>query len=123
MKPSIVILVHQNTLERSLKHYAIYYMAEFWKKRGYKVEFLIGVSRFVPADICLVHVDVSLVPREFLEFANQYEIVLNSKISDVRKRTISNNKMLATTHKPQIRNRSGIALVTVYTNQPLRWDV
>jgi hypothetical protein len=47
-------------------------LAEFWRENGLEVVYLYGADRFVPADLVLVHVDPSVVPEEYLEFAAQY---------------------------------------------------
>jgi len=52
----------------------------------------------VPADLIIVHVDLSVVPDEYLEFARQYPIVLNGKVKDIRKSTFS--KHLVTKDDP-----------------------
>jgi hypothetical protein len=50
---------------------------------------LYGVDEFVPADALIVHVDLSVVPDEYLEFASRYPVVLNGRVKDIRKRAIS----------------------------------
>jgi hypothetical protein len=52
----------------------------------------------MPADLIIVHVDLSVVPDEYLEFARQYPIVLNGKVKDIRKSTFS--KHLVTKDDP-----------------------
>ena len=43
----------------------------------------------MPADLVLVHVDLSVVPEPYLEFAARYPIVLNGRVRDIRKTAIS----------------------------------
>jgi len=69
--------------------YAATALAEFWRRDGHTVTYIFGVKKFVPADLLLVHVDLSVVPDEYLTFARQYPIVLNGKIKDIRKSTFS----------------------------------
>ena len=52
----------------------------------------------MPADLIMVHVDLSVVPDEYLEFAKQYPIVLNGTVKDIRKSTFS--KYLVTNDDP-----------------------
>ncbi|MCG2588962.1 hypothetical protein [Rhodohalobacter sulfatireducens] len=49
--------------------------------------FLFGTDRFVPADLLFMHVDLSIVPDKYLEFAEKYPIVINGNIKDIRKST------------------------------------
>ncbi len=45
----------------------------------------------MPADIILVHVNLSVVPEDYLEFASRYPIALNGRVRDIRKSTTSPN--------------------------------
>lgn len=91
MKKKITILLHKNHQPKFTRSYVIYYLAKHWSEDGHEVTFLRGVHRFVPADICIVHVDLSVVPTEYIEFAHRYPIVVNGKVTDIRKRHFSRN--------------------------------
>jgi hypothetical protein len=88
---TIAILFHENNRKRHLSSYAITFLAEFWRQDGNRVHYLFGTRKFVPADILLIHVDLSVVPDEYLEFASRYPIVLNRAARDIRKSLISAN--------------------------------
>jgi hypothetical protein len=88
MKHKIAILYHEKQRGRSL-NYVINRYAEFWRADGLEVVSLFGVSEFVPADLVIVHVDLSVVPDEYLEFAKRYPVVLNGEVKDIRKSTFS----------------------------------
>lgn len=77
--------------ERDLAPYLVDHLAGFWREDGHDVGYLYGTRRFVPADVLLVHVNLSVVPDEYLEFAARYPIVLNGGIRDIRKSTFSTN--------------------------------
>ncbi len=66
-------------------------MTPFWEAWGINVIHVYGTERFVPADAVLVHVDLSVVPEDYLEFAHRYPLVINGKITDIRKRSYSPN--------------------------------
>jgi hypothetical protein len=51
--------------------------------------------KLAPADILLIHVDLSVVPDEYLEFASRYPIALNKAAKDIRKSLISLNLVRA----------------------------
>ena len=88
-KSRIAILLHENDKERMLQSSLIYSMAEYWKRDGHEVIYLYGTETFLPADLIFVHVDLSVVPDSYLEFARQYPIAINGKIKDVRKSVIN----------------------------------
>ncbi len=91
MKKKIAILFHKNDIKRNLKKYAIISIAEYWRNYGIKVIFVFGVDRFVHADIAILHVNLSVVPDEYIEFARHYPIVLNGEVKDIRKSSFSRN--------------------------------
>lgn len=87
----IAILFHQNDRHRDVSCYAVTHLSEFWREDGHDVILLFGAGRFVRADLIIVHVNLSVVPDEYLDFARRYPIVLNGAVRDIRKRTISQN--------------------------------
>jgi len=87
----VVVLFHEGDRFRDLSSYLVHHLAEFWREDGYRVTYLFGTRRFVAADLVLVHVNLSVVPEAYLEFAARYPIVLNGSVRDIRKSTISTN--------------------------------
>lgn len=87
---TIAILFHEND-RRRLWSYAVTFLAEFWRQDGNQVRYLFGIRKFVPADLLLIHVDLSVVPDEYLEFADRYPLALNREIKDIRKSVVSTN--------------------------------
>ena len=84
------MLFHQQD-HREPAEYIVHHLAEFWREDGHTVDYVYGIRRFAPADLVLVHVNLSVVPDDYLEFAKRYPMVLNGKIRDIRKSTFSNN--------------------------------
>lgn len=64
---------------------------EAWRAAGHEVRYLLGCREFWPADVAILHVDLSVVPARFLEFARRYPVALNAGIPDIRKRVLSRN--------------------------------
>jgi hypothetical protein len=83
----IAVLFHEN--DRSPSLYVVDQLAQVWRTDGYEVQYLFGTRRFAPADLLLVHVNLSVVPSNYIQFAKQYQIVINGEISDIRKRKVS----------------------------------
>ena len=86
----IAVLFHERNRQWRLP-YLIDKYAGFWQADGHSVFPLYGVSEFVPADLIFVHVDLSVVPQEYLDFAARYPISLNGKVRDIRKTAFSKN--------------------------------
>lgn len=87
----IAILFHENETEKTVKHSLISIFSQFWEEDGYEVTYLFGTEEFIPADLLFVHVDMSVVPDRYLEFASQYEVTVNAHVKDIRKSVISLN--------------------------------
>ena len=87
----IAVLFHRGDRHRNPAEYIIHHLAEFWREDGHTVNYIFGLRRFEPADLVLVHVNLSIVPDDYLEFAKRYPIVLNGKIRDIRKSSFSRN--------------------------------
>jgi len=88
-KKRIAILFHEKQ-ERPNK-FVIHHLAQYWRDDGHEVVYLLGCNDFVPADIIIVHVDLSIVPDVYLEFAQKYPIVLNGKLDNICKSHVSSN--------------------------------
>jgi hypothetical protein len=71
--------------------YVITRLADIWKHEGIDVTFVFGTKKVVPADLAILHIDLSVVPGEYLEYAHQYPETLNGSIADIRKSTFSTN--------------------------------
>jgi hypothetical protein len=93
MQKKIAILFHENE-KNPRPGYLISYFADLWREEGNEVIFLFGVKKFVPADLIIVHVDLSVVPDKYLAFAQQYPIVLNGEVKDIRKSTFSKTALV-----------------------------
>ena len=87
----IAVLFHENDRHRDLSTYIVGHLAPFWREDGHQVTFLFGTRHFVPADILFVHVNLSVVPDRYVEFAARYPVAVNSRIRDIRKSVISRN--------------------------------
>jgi len=87
----IAVLFHKGDRFSDLSIYIVHHLARFWREDGHEVVYLFGPRRFVPADLVLVHVNLSVVPDAYLELAARYPVALNGRIRDIRKTAISEN--------------------------------
>lgn len=85
----VCILMHGASRPSDVRNWAIDDFVGHWRNDGLDVEYLFGTEHRVPARILLVHVDLSVVPDEYLEFAAGYERVINGTVRDIRKSTYS----------------------------------
>jgi hypothetical protein len=96
VKRRIAVLFHEHDRRRDLSVYLIWHFARFWREAGHAVELVFGGGEHVPADVALVHVDLSVVPDAYLELARGYPITLNARVRDIRKSTLSRHRLRAT---------------------------
>lgn len=71
------------------ERYVVSKLARYWREDGIVVHYLRGTRAFVPADVLFLHVDLSVLPADVLSFAQQYPLVINQHVRDIRKRTFS----------------------------------
>src|SRR5580765_1354501 len=85
----IGILLHKDDAAFLYFKYLIKLLIKEWKSLGYSVETIRGTDRFVPADLVISHVDLTVVPDEYKEFLAQYPCVINRNVPDISKSKIS----------------------------------
>jgi hypothetical protein len=93
----VAILIHERQRVRRLQVYAISHLARFWRDEGIEVQVFAGVKRFSPADLLIVHVDLSVVPDKYLDFAARFPRCLNGSLADIRKSAISHLQVTSDT--------------------------
>jgi len=86
---SIVVIHHERSLRKYENDSLLAFIAQRWRGRGIKVTNVYGSSEFVLADMAIVHVDLSVVPERYCDFAQRYPVSVNTLVTDIRKRTFS----------------------------------
>lgn len=84
----IVILQHAMQGRAPLP-YMILPMAELWRARGHEVTVHHGARDAPPADLAILHVDLTVVPQPMREALARYPRVVNGHVLDISKRKIS----------------------------------
>ena len=74
----IAVLFHETDRSRPARRYIVHLLAEYWRQWGHDVCFIYGVQRVEAADLLFVHVDLSVVPEEYLEFASRYAVTVTA---------------------------------------------
>lgn len=91
MKLKIAVLFLERDRKRDVSFYQVWRFAEIWRADGHDVEFLFGTKKFVPADLLFMHIDLSVVPKKYLDFAERYPVAINKSVVDIRKTAFSKN--------------------------------
>src|SRR4030095_6737007 len=87
----ILVLVHQNDAAFPYFKYLIKLLMKDWERSGLTVEVARGIDHFVPADVVIPHLDMTIMPADYQDFLTQYPVVLNRAVVDVSKSKISAN--------------------------------
>jgi hypothetical protein len=86
----ICILVH----ERDNFEYVNYLLKEMsacWRNEGMRVSVQYGPAAPVKADLLILHVNLTVIPPRYLDFAQRYPHTINASVSDISKRSFSRN--------------------------------
>lgn len=83
----IAVIFHK--LDTHPGFYVIDELADIWRSDGHEVVFCFGVDEALSADLAIAHVNLSVVPSEYLEYSGNVGVALNFDIGDIRKSSIS----------------------------------
>jgi hypothetical protein len=86
----IVILTHPND-RFSDRGYTLGGVADEWRRAGIVVTVVDNPTRYVDADVAIMHVDLTRTPDEYINFAKQYPRSINCAVTDISKRHISSH--------------------------------
>jgi hypothetical protein len=86
----IAILIHKHDTFEKIAYF-LNDIAETWREEGLLVTVLNGPGPRVEADLAILHVDLTVVPPDYLEFVRRYPVVINGRVVDISKRRINTN--------------------------------
>jgi hypothetical protein len=69
--------------------YVIDHYTLCWKNAGYRVINHIGLANIPVADIVIVHIDLTVIPKEYVALINGLHRVINGKILDISRQRFS----------------------------------
>lgn len=81
---TIVLLEHQ-LQDRLGIPYMAHLFAQHWERWGHRVLFHRGLASPPPADVAILHVDLTVIPQSYRDLASRYPRVLNARTWDIRK--------------------------------------
>ena len=88
--PRVAIVVHRHApLEPS--DYWLRAIADCWRDRGIQVELVEAPHIRLKADLAILHVDLTKVPRAYVDCVRSFPATINGQVVDISKRAISQN--------------------------------
>jgi len=85
---TILILAHELDGFHA-RHYLVEGLFALWQAAGHQVVLHEGLARLPPADVVVNHVDLTVVPREYVQVLRRYPSVVNGRCVDISKRAVS----------------------------------
>jgi len=85
MSRTLLIIHYEHITIDKFSPYILNLMRPEWERSGWRVLDVAGCTRRVPADVAFLHVDLSLVPKSYQDFAADYPISINGNVNDIRK--------------------------------------
>lgn len=70
------------------KHH-LAFLAEYWREAGHTVRVVEALSDDQPGDIGILHVDLTVVSDQIIDWADRYPVLVNRRLRDISKRVIS----------------------------------
>jgi hypothetical protein len=86
----IAILVHPHD-DFAGCDYVLRSVADLWRQAGHRVSVVRNPDKHVDADLAILHVDLTVVPQEYLNAMRRFPLAINTRTADISKRTISTN--------------------------------
>ncbi len=87
--PHIGILIHEHGSFGT--QYYLRWLADIWSELGHQVTVIQGPTEAFEADVVVLHVDLTVVPENYLEFIRRFPVVINRSVEDISKRRITQN--------------------------------
>jgi hypothetical protein len=85
----IDVLHHEGDTPKRAERSMMHHIAQHWKRQGHEVRELFGCHSEPAGDLLILHVNLSVIPDDYLQFAKSYPRAINAGLTDIRKRVIS----------------------------------
>ena len=86
----VAIVVHRHA-RFDQRLYWVQAMSDCWVENGIRLSVIDNPKTRVDADLAILHVDLTVVPREYLACVRSCGVTVNGAVSDISKRAISAN--------------------------------
>jgi hypothetical protein len=87
---TILVLTHPNDFFRS-RQFLIQTLFPHWTDMGHRVVVHEGTADLPAADLAILHVDLTVIPDEYVEAMGKYRVGVNRATRDIGKRVVSAN--------------------------------
>lgn len=84
----IAIVTHRSESFEAAPYF-LGFVAEVWREMGFQVDVINGPREGFEADVGVLHVDLTRVPADHVQFVQGFPISINGRVDDISKRRIS----------------------------------
>jgi hypothetical protein len=85
------VLLHERDDRFDADGYLLRLLIDEWRAAGLAIEIVRGTKTFVPADVIIPHLDLTVLPPDYHAFLGRYPVAMNRRLIDISKATISAN--------------------------------
>lgn len=89
-----IVLIEHALQQQTKTDYMAHLLARFWREQGHKVYRQCGTENPPLADLAVLHVDVTTVPRAYVDLAGRYPRTINLGVTDIGKRAFRGDDIL-----------------------------
>jgi hypothetical protein len=87
-RADVAVIIHRNDALDDPRYF-LHEISQVWRRHGLRVAVVDDVGPEVEADLAILHVNLTVVPDEYLRLAARYPTVLNGSVVDISKRRFS----------------------------------
>lgn len=87
----IAVVVHRDDSGFDSARYLLKLLMELWQERGVTIEIVRDVDRSISADLVIPHINLTVLPPDYVEFMSGHPQVVNRHLVDISKSRISSN--------------------------------
>jgi len=85
----ITVLLYERDKDAQSVRYILWPMCEVWRDQGHDVELVCGIDKPIHGDVVFLHIDLTVVPQEYLDAISGHPCVVNRRVPDISKTLIS----------------------------------
>jgi len=72
-------------------NYLLNRLVQIWRESGHEIIVLGDTKQYQEADILFLHVDLTVIPEDYLKFSRQFPVVVNRQVHDISKTRVSSH--------------------------------
>lgn len=88
---SVLVRADDASFARNQPGYLIEWLMMEWGRRGFEIQVVRDIAQSLSTDLLIPHLDLTVIPGEYVRFMQLYQHVINRRVHDTSKRCISKN--------------------------------